>query len=122
MFIPGIVDINAIMQLHNGSAFSFPDLTNPLYISKRMCLDKNGIVAAGFIKIMAEGILLTNKERPAITRAKGSVEILNRLKRDAKYAGLDSCHVFVSDEKVHKFLKHYGFDDCPEKYTMYIEF
>jgi len=111
MIILNSVDRDMMQQIHDNS-FPLPDLSDRLYICRKTVVDDGKIVAIGLVRLTAEGILITNQTLPHVTRARGSAVMINQLKQDAKSHGLSDCHVFVINDKVQKFLKHLGFENC----------
>jgi len=89
--------------------FPFPDLSNPLYISRKTIIENNQIVGAGLVRLTGEGILILDPSQPKTVRARAAAQVIEALKQDVKSRGLDECHVFVRDPNVVKFLKHVGF-------------
>lgn len=95
-------------EIHDGS-FPFPDLSNPLYISKRIAVCDGKTIAAGFVRLTCEGILIVDGNACKLARAIAGKEIIESLKIDVKSKGLDECHVFVKNPDVVRFLEHVGF-------------
>lgn len=102
--------------------FPFPDIKNPMYISNKIVIDNGEIVGAGFVRLTSEGILILDKERSKIVRAKAAVSIVEGLKDSVKKFGLDECHVFVQDVNVQRFLGKLGFVNCKGGQPMVIHF
>jgi hypothetical protein len=118
MFIPNVIDPEAIKQIHDGS-FPFPDLASPLFLSKRMAIKDGKLI--GFIgaKLTAEGVLILNSETSAITRTKASLELWDAMKRDLKNFGLEDFHVFTKNPKFFNLLMNFKFRE--EQGAMSIE-
>jgi hypothetical protein len=110
-----------LRNIHDNS-FPFPDLSNNLYISRRIAISSGQIIGGGLVKITAEGILILDENIDIQTRALASRYIIEALKKDCKMAGLDDCHVFVKKEKVRRFLECVGFKDCLGGNPMVIQF
>lgn len=102
--------------------FPFPDLQNPLYISKKVAIGNGKVIGAGFVRLTGEGILILDRDQPTITRARAGAEIIEALKDTVKKNGLDECHVFVHDMNVRKYLQHLGFNNCKGGQAMVIHF
>lgn len=121
MLITSNVDEESIQSIHD-SSFPLPQISNPAYVIKKLCIDNGELIGVGLVKIMAEGVLILDSEQPTITRAKAAQAIIEHLKEDAKLAGLSECHIFVKDPKVQEFLRHLGFQDCQGGKPMVIHF
>jgi len=121
MLILNSVDKEVTEKMHDGS-FPFPDLNNPLYISKKTVVDSGKIVAVGLVRLTAEGILFVEPDAPLVTRARASYNVMNALQEDVKKRGLDECHIFVKDPKVQKFMEHFGFTPCKGGNALVIHF
>jgi hypothetical protein len=102
--------------------FPFPDLANPLYISRKTIVHDGKVIGAGLVRLTGEGILILDKEQPLISRARGAMEVIEALKQDVKRKGLDECHVFVRDANVQYFLKRLGFIECKGGTPLVIHF
>lgn len=100
-----------LKKIHNGK-FPFPDLRNPLYISRKTVIDDGKMVGGGLVRLTGEGILILDESLPRTMRARAAEQIVYSLMQDVKNKGLDECHVFVRDPNVQKFLRHLGFVDC----------
>ena len=111
MLVTDTVSREDMMSLHDDS-FPLPDLSNRLYISRKTVVESGHIAAIGLVRLTAEGILLTNKDLPLVTRARCSAILVEKLKQDIKLQGLDECHVFVRKPNVQRFLEHLGFLPC----------
>jgi N-acetylglutamate synthase-like GNAT family acetyltransferase len=121
MIILDYIDEEVIKRIHDDS-FPLPDLSNPLYVSQKTVIDEGDVVAAGLVRLTAEGILITNQSLPAITRARASKELIEALKKDCKGRGLDECHAFVKNSVVAEFLFHLGFQKCQAGQPLIIHF
>lgn len=107
--------------LHDNS-FPFPDLSNPLYVSKKIAMSDGKIIGGGIVRITTEGILILNQDASLQQRSIASKAIINSLKEDIKSRGLDECHVFVQQANVRLFLKSLGFINCKGGDAMVIHF
>jgi hypothetical protein len=112
---------NELKVIHDNS-FPFPNINNFLYISKKVIVEDNEIIAAGFLKLTSEGILITNPRTSRRSRVLATKELINILELEAKKFGFDDCHVFVKDSKVQEFLRHLGFNFCKGGTPMIIQF
>jgi hypothetical protein len=113
MIILDAVDLSTLESLHRSiqEQFPIPDITDPMYISCKAVVDNGKVQAIGLVKLTTEGVLVTDINLPKTTRALASVTAMNALKQDLISKGIHECHVFVQDEKVGKFLRHYGFKE-----------
>lgn len=109
-------------QTIHDNSFPFPDLSNPLYISKREVISDGQLIAGGIVRLTTEGILFTNKDCSLHKRTIASKAIIQALKEDIKKKGLDECHVFVQQSNVACFLERLGFKDCKGGNAMIIHF
>lgn len=110
-----------LRSLHDGS-FPFPDVQNPLYISKKLLISQGKLVGGGLVRLTAEGILILDQTLPVHLRAIASKAIISALKEDVKTKGLDECHVFVKNPSVQELLRRLGFVDCQGGQPMVIHF
>ena len=121
MLIINSIDKELTLKIHDGS-FPFPDLSNPLYVSKKTVIDNGSIVAVGLARLTTEGILFTNPDMPLVSRARASKAVMDSLREDLRKQGIDECHVFVKDSKVQKFMEHFGFTLCKGGQPLVIHF
>jgi len=121
MLIANYIIEKELRKIHDES-FPFQDLANKLYISQKTVIDNGEIVAAGLVRLTAEGILMCNMNMPVITRARATRELIESLKKDVQSRGLDECHVFVKDPKVQEFLMKLGFKICRGGQPLVIHF
>jgi hypothetical protein len=110
-----------LKNIHDNS-FPFPDVSNPLYISKKLVISQGKLVGGGLVRLTAEGILILDQSLPVGLRAIASKAIITALKEDVKKKGLDECHVFVKDPNVQELLRRFGFVNCQGGQPMIIHF
>lgn len=110
MLILNAVNSN-IHELEKINSYDFPtpDISNPLFVSKKICVSHGKVVGFAGVKLTSEGILILDKDQPQITRSRAAFELIARCKEDIKKLNLNDCHVFVKDDKVREFLKKIGF-------------
>jgi hypothetical protein len=110
MLILNAVNSN-IHELEKINSYDFPtpDISNPLFVSKKICVSHGKVVGFAAVKLTSEGILILDKDQPRITRSRAVVELFKSCKQDLAKLNLDDCHVFVKDEKVSHFLEKIGF-------------
>lgn len=87
--------------------FPFPDLESLLYVSRKEVLVDGKIVAAAFLKITSEAILIQAPELPRATRAKALSALTKTLDAELEQFGLDEVHVFISKPEVDKTVSYY---------------
>lgn len=108
-------------ELHDNS-FPFPDLSNPLYVSRKIAMSEGKIIGGGLVRLTTEGILILDQNTTLQQRSIASKAIINALKEEVKSRGLDECHVFVQQSNVRRFLKSLGFNDSKGGNAMIIHF
>jgi hypothetical protein len=94
--------------------FEFPDLQSKLYMIKKVALHENKIIAAAFLRITSEGILVADHDCSEYERTKAILQLVTNIKIEAVQKGLSDCHIFVAkdNEKFRKFATKLGFKDC----------
>jgi hypothetical protein len=103
------VNKDEMKRIHDDS-FILPNIDNKQYILKQTSIQNGKIAAIGIVKLTAEGILLTDKDLPLVTRAKASKEVIESLRHNLKLIGLDDCYIFCKCPKVQRFMEHMGFN------------
>ena len=111
-------DIPALFEMHQRTEkFPFPDWKDPLYPIKETVENESGrIVGAGFLKILAEPVLIIDKACSSTERAHIIRELLMVGKMKTSKLGIPDWHVFIKDnEKFVQFLiEVYGFTRLDE--------
>jgi len=94
--------------------FPFPDITQPIYCIQNVIRDDKGnIVLGSILKLTAEGIFITNKDLPEITRMKAILLANKEISKQAINLGLEDVHIFAeSDDNYIKILRKLGWKDC----------
>lgn len=112
MIILNSADHSTLIRLHESTKeqFPVPDLEDKMYISCKSAVENGKVQAIGLIRLTTEGILVTDQSLPKTTRALASVAVMDALKKDLLSKQIHECHVFVQDENVARFLRHYGFN------------
>lgn len=102
----------------NRMPFEIPKLDSPLYFSKKGVFRGEGLVAAGFLKLTSEAILVVDQDLGRLERARLISILLNEMIEELKRFGLDDVHVFLSDDdgKTEKLIsKHFSFQPAKGK-------
>ena len=109
-------DVEALRQIHReqyGNEFEFPDLTSRNFIQTFAVTDNaDRIISGGGIKLIAEAVLITNKEYPVLERKEALEEILSFTQHICARYGYDQLHAFVQDPMWIKVLNKYKFRTC----------
>src|ERR1043165_2401826 len=88
--------LRKIHQKFYRDEFNFPDLKK--FIFKYVITDNNDqIITAGGIKILAEGILLTDKARSPRERLEALYEAMDLNRAFCQNANIEQLHVFIQD-------------------------
>jgi hypothetical protein len=111
MIVLNFIDEKAARDIHDDS-FEFPDMNNPLIVSKKMIVDNGQLVAYGLAKITIEGIAVTDEKSSLFTRAKAYRRILLELGEDLRNKRFSDCHTFIKKPEVQRALEHMGFKKC----------
>ena len=92
--------------------FKLPDVTSPLFIVRTSVVDDEGnLVAAGFLKVIGEAILVIDENLLMKDRAK-IVDMFHKVGEEAaRKKGLDEIDAFVTQDKgfVNFLLKRLDF-------------
>jgi len=95
-------DTDALIELHKGHTFPFPDFNNMLDIL--VVEDDGKIVAWGYTKKYVEIVFVSNKSAPKITNIKALKLLSEKSSELTKARGIDQVHSYVRDEKFAKLL------------------
>lgn len=87
--------------------FPFPDLESLLYVSRKEVVVDGKVVAAAFLKITSEAILIQAPDLPRATRARVLTALTDVLDEELETFGLDEVHVFISKPEVDKTVSYY---------------
>lgn len=105
--------------IHDDS-FPLPDLSNRLYISKKLAIEKDRILAAGLVKMTCEGILVIDRDLPLLTKVRVIRTLIDNQSCEVKRAGLEDCHLFVKNDKMKNFLAKLGIIDLEHESPMMV--
>lgn len=113
-------DLKKIKELNDKyySDFEFPDffrLLNGFVIE-----DDTGIIMAGGVEMVGEAVLVSNKERNAITLGRALVEAQAIDVFTCHKFGIRDLYAFVNNDDYAKHLIKHGFTDCPRALSMRI--
>src|SRR5271157_1872007 len=111
MLITNVTDLDKVEleRIHDGS-FPFPDLTDT--IAKECVIDNGILVGMGIVRLTTEGILIIDRTLTTPTKVRAIRRLIEDLSLRAKILGVKDCHVFIKEDKMHKFLTEIGFRDC----------
>ena len=103
-------DLAALKTIHAAQGFSypFPDLRNPLFLTKLILTDEpgKGIVAAALLRLTAEAYLLLDPQAGSPRERWNSLLTLhNAVNREAWQRGLEDVHAWLPPEIAAKFGK-----------------
>ena len=106
-------DIEILRRLNgvNHPSDCFPDF-GKLYGTRVAVDDDSSIVSCAGVRLIAEGIMITDKSKSLFTRRTALTQLLQQMKDTCSSLDQDMLHAFVSDpsdEVWIKILKHYGF-------------
>jgi hypothetical protein len=87
--------------------FPFPDLESLLYFSRKEVLMNGRVVAAAFMRLTSEAILIQAPDLPRASRAKVLMALTGEMDRELERFGLDDVHVFISEPEVAKTVTFY---------------
>src|ERR1700734_299553 len=102
MFIPNVVDLEAIKGIHDGSFVL--NLTDPAWISKRMAIKDGRLIGFCGAKLTTEGVIILNKKESKITRIKAAKELWDVVEDDIINFGLSDIHVFSKNQVFYELL------------------
>lgn len=105
-------DLEAVRKLHQEyyPEFGFPDFLNLLnaYIIE----DDEGIIMAGGLEAVAEGVLVTNKARSRVKIGRALIEAQMISLFTCKRFGIKELYAFVNDDEYANHLIQHGFNNC----------
>lgn len=103
-----IEELRRIWYCHYRDEFDFPEFTkfNCGYIIED---DDEKIITAGGIRMIAESVLVTDKDKSKFTRFRALQLALEMNKYFCKEAGFDQMHAFVQDPIWEEHLIRHGF-------------
>ena len=106
----------------NGHAddFSLPGLNNEI-TNLIAYNDNNQLIAFGFVKAFAEGMVVMNMDVPLRERMVALQSLMTEAFSGCRRKGIEQLHISVSDEKFARLLsKHYDFKE-PEGHILVAE-
>ncbi len=99
-------DLETLRKIHasQGFGYPFPDLSDPIFLSKMVLADEKGIGAAAMLRLTAEAYLLID---PAVGSPRGRweniLELHEGMEREAWGRGLQDVHAWLPPEIAMKF-------------------
>lgn len=105
-------DVDKIREIHSRfykHEFEFPDFLNNFLCSFIVSDDKEGIITAGGVRLIAEVIAITDKGKSVRKRRSGLYQVLDASMFITKKADFNELHAFIQDEKWYNHLKSIGF-------------
>lgn len=111
-------DYHKLKELHKkfyDKEFNFDELLNN-YLSSFVVTSDNGeIITGGGVRVIAESVIITDKEYLIKDRREALQEMLRACMFTANIRGFNQLHAFIQDEKWLKHLKRVGFKDTVGK-------
>lgn len=106
-----IDDLTELRDLHSkffSKDFPFPDFLNN-YLSSFVVTDDDKIITGGGVRLIAEAVIVTDKEYDINKRRKALIEMLRASMFICGIKDFDQLHAFVTDEKWKRHLLKQGF-------------
>ena len=100
--------LHQIWKKHYSGEFTFPDFTEQ-FVQTFVVEDNDRIVTAGGIRLIAESVIVTNKDIPRKVRIDALQAMLQASLFTCARNGYDQLHAFVQDEKWQSVLEKYNF-------------
>lgn len=105
-------DFQQLRQIHEqyfASEFTFEELLSG-YLCMAVVEDENGhIITAGGVRLIAEGVVVTDKNYEIRERRKALSQLLQALRFITKNAGYSHLHAFIHDDNWMRHLLRSGF-------------
>lgn len=104
-------DLKALEEIHGkffNKEFELPDFSNK-YICALVIEDKDGIIAIGGVRAIAECVMVTDKDRSARDRREALYKMLHALVYFTKGQEYDQIHAFIQDPTWSKQLQKIDF-------------
>jgi len=105
-------DTNELKEIHRkffSQEFEFPDFFNN-YLSSFVVTDTNNeILVGGGVRVIAEAVLITNKDFSPKKRREALLTTLQASMFTSNLRGFDQLHAFVQDERWLNHLERIGF-------------
>lgn len=102
-------DVAEELCIKHKESFPFPDISNPLYVAKRVVIADGQVIGAGLLKITSEAVLILDRDTELNVRVMAIMTLIKELQGLLGKFRLDECHAFVRDPNVQKFLERIGF-------------
>jgi hypothetical protein len=111
-------DLFELKEIHSeffSNEFEFPNFFNN-FLSSFVVTDENGrIITGGGVRLIAESIIITDKDYPIEPRRKALFEMLAASAFTASSRDFRQIHAFIQDEKWLNHLKRKGFKETVGK-------
>jgi hypothetical protein len=104
-------DINVLYEIwkkHYSEEFTFPNFSDH-FLNAFVVEDNDRIITGGGVRLIAESILITNKDIGKLTRRDALIMTLQASQFFCKKNGFNQLHAFVQDEKWQDILEQYDF-------------
>ena len=118
-----VTDINhesEVASAHDNS-FPLPNLNNKLYISKKQVISNGQLIAAGFVRLTCEGIVVVDLKQPLVSRVEAIKKLIEIQSEEARKVGLQDCHVFVKNDSMANLLRQLGFIELTNEIPMMVK-
>lgn len=105
-------DIDELRKIHGkyfSQEFIFPDFLNNFLCAFVVTNDKNHIVCGGGVRLIAESILITDKDHSPRERVMALHQVLDASEWLTKRSDFNQLHAFIQDDKWKKCLIRKGF-------------
>jgi len=104
-------DERALRHVHSAQEmpYEFPELSNPLFLTKLVAERDGKISAASFLRLTAEAYLLVDRERGTPAERWRTVTLLHEVMRgEAARRGLDDVHCWLPPQVAGAFGRRLG--------------
>jgi hypothetical protein len=101
--------LRAIHEEHYKDEFLFPDFLNNFICAFVVVDDDDKIISGGGVRMIAESIMITDKDYPLRPRMSALCQVLDASEFVTKHAGLAELHAFVQDDRWYALLQKVGF-------------
>lgn len=105
-------DIDEIRRIHHEhyiNEFDFPDFLHNFVCAFVVTDDDGKIVSAGGVRLIAESIVVTNKDYSVRDRRTALCYVLDASEFITKHADFKELHAFIQDEDWYNHLQKVGF-------------
>jgi hypothetical protein len=104
-----IDELRKIHEEHYKDEFPFPDFLNNFICAFVVVDDEGGIISGGGVRMIAESIMITDKDYPLRPRLSALCQVLDASEFVTRHAGLAEIHAFVQDDRWYNLLQKIGF-------------